>query len=449
MGVGGARVVGTMAANLARADDERFEALMKQHLAAAERMVEVLGTMKGAAMKLGQLASFVEADFVPEEFRPLYQEVLAQLRDSAPPMSWDKIRRVLREEWGEDPERVLAEVETEASAAASVGQVHRAVLEDGRVVAVKVQYPGVDAAIRADLQNVGLITSVAKAVAPGLDARAVAAEIRERVMEELDYELEAQNQREFARAYRGHPFVYVPGVITELSRTRVLVSEWVDGIPFAEVKRLPQEERDRFGEIVDRFYYGSMLHVGAFNADPHPGNYFLLGDGRGAFLDFGSVARISRERLQLYYQLCLAGVRGDWERAHELVAELGYFKRPDKIAVERLTEQMLASSGWLFEDREVRVDAELVQHALAVTMDARAGFFDVMRRASMPPEDVLMRRLDAGVVSVLGQLGAKRNWQRIGREYWEDAEPSTELGREEWSFWQERAPRRRNGSHGH
>src|ERR671930_2442436 len=152
-------------------------------------------------------------------------------------MPWNKVRKVLDEDWGEPPEDLFEEFEHDASAAASIGQVHRAVLPDGRRVAVKIQYPGVAEAIAADMQNAGLILRMAKALAPGLDAKAAADELRERVMEELDYELEAQNQRSFARGYRGHPFIHVPDVVTRLSRSRVLVTEWVDGLGFEEVKQ--------------------------------------------------------------------------------------------------------------------------------------------------------------------------------------------------------------------
>src|SRR5207244_7159218 len=182
-----------------------------------------------------------------------YQEKLGALRTSAPAMPWEKVRKVLDSEYDEPYEELFEHIEPEAFAAASIGQVHRGVLPDGRRVAVKIQYPGVDAAIRADISNAGMILRLAKAIAPGLDAKAVADELRERVLEELDYEYEAQNQRTFARAYRDHPFIYVPDVVSRLSRNRVLVTEYVEGIGFDDVKRLDQEGRNRFAEIVLRF----------------------------------------------------------------------------------------------------------------------------------------------------------------------------------------------------
>src|ERR687898_277590 len=232
VGSQGARYAGTRARNLTRDRDEATQALEQRHMDAAEQMVETLGRMKGAAMKIGQLASFIDTEFLPPEYRELYQDKLATLRSTAPPMPWSKVRAVLDEEWEEPVEELFEDFEHDAAAAASIGQVHRAALPDGRRVAVKVQYPGVASAIAADMQNAGLILRLAKTLAPGLNAKAAAAELKERVMEELDYELEAQSQRAFARGYRRHPFIHVPDVVTRLSTERVLVSDWVDGAGF-------------------------------------------------------------------------------------------------------------------------------------------------------------------------------------------------------------------------
>jgi predicted unusual protein kinase regulating ubiquinone biosynthesis (AarF/ABC1/UbiB family) len=240
VGTEGARYARTRALNVARSRDEAADALERRHLEAAQRMVDTLGRMKGAAMKIGQLASFIDTEFLPPEYRDLYQEQLAKLRTQAPRMPWKKVRKVLDQEWAEPVEELFEDFEEEAAAAASIGQVHRAVLPDGRPVAVKIQYPGVAEAIAADMQNAGMILRMAKALAPGLDSRAAAEELKERVMEELDYELEAQNQRSFSRGYRGHPFIHVPDVITRLSTQRVLVSEWADGLGFEQVRELPR-----------------------------------------------------------------------------------------------------------------------------------------------------------------------------------------------------------------
>ena len=314
VGVQGARYAGTKATNVARSEEGGKEKLEQRHLETAMKMVGALGQMKGAAMKLGQFASFIDTEFIPEEYRELYQEQLAKLRTDAPAMPWEKVEKVLDEEYdGEPLDELFAEFEQEAFAAASIGQVHRATLLDGRAVAVKIQYPGIAEAMDADLRNAGTIVRLARALAPGLDAKAIADEIRERVMEELDYEYEAQNQRSFSRAYRDHPFIYVPEVITRLSRRRVLVTEFVEGIGFEEIKELPHEERSRFGEIVFRGSLGSTFHLQHFNADPHPGNYLLMDDGRVAFLDFGMTKKLDNEQITLQRRAFDAASRDDPE----------------------------------------------------------------------------------------------------------------------------------------
>jgi predicted unusual protein kinase regulating ubiquinone biosynthesis (AarF/ABC1/UbiB family) len=442
IGSQGARWAGTRAANLARSKEDAAVQLDKRHMEAAERMVDTLGTMKGAAMKIGQLASFVDTDFLPEEYRELYQDKLADLRSEAPPMPWEKVKGVLDEEWDEPVEELFEEFEHEAAAAASIGQVHRATLPDGRRVAVKIQYPGVAEALRADMQNAGMIMRLAKAIAPGLDAKAAAAELKERVLEELDYEYEAQNQRAFSRGYRGHPFIYVPDVITRLSRGRVLVTEWVDGVGFDDVKALPQAERDRFGEIVYRFCFGSIYHLQHFNADVHPGNYLLMDDGKVAFLDFGMTKQLDREQVALEIAAIDAASARDPERLRVALHDLGFLKDPKKVDAERLMEHVMTIGGWYMEDSELTIDSGRVMRAISAASDPRSEYYDLMRRENVPANELMGRRMELGMLAVLGQLGATRNWYRIGREWWFGDEPATELGRSEWDYFESRGERR-------
>jgi predicted unusual protein kinase regulating ubiquinone biosynthesis (AarF/ABC1/UbiB family) len=442
VGTQGARYAGTRAANLARSREEAADALERRHLEAAERMVATLGRMKGAAMKIGQLASFIDTEFLPPEYRELYQEHLAQLRTQAPTMSWKQVRRVLDEEWEEPCEELFEQFEHEAAAAASIGQVHRAVLPDGRRVAVKIQYPGVAEAIAADMQNAGLILRMAKALAPGLDAKAAADELRERVMEELDYELEAQNQRSFARGYRGHPFIHVPDVVTRLSTQRVLVSEWVDGAGFEEVRQLPQAERDRFGEIVFRFCFGSIFHLQHFNADAHPGNYLLMPDGKVAFLDFGMTKHLDKDQIELEIAALDAIFDADPERLRVALHDLGFLNNPQKVDAEQLMEHVKVVGGWYMEDREVTVDSRRVMDAIAAVSDPRSEFYRLMRRENLPANELMGRRMESGVLAVLGQLEATRNWYRIGREWWFADPPATPLGESEWAYFESRGEKR-------
>ncbi|MEA2266757.1 MAG: hypothetical protein QOE27_2340, partial [Solirubrobacteraceae bacterium] len=267
--------LGTRAANVARGEEAGRAALDRRQVETARQIVTALGTMKGAAMKLGQVMSFLDVGLVPPEYREEFQRKLGELRDSAPQVSFKSMRKVIEAEYGESIGEVFAEFDPDPIAAASIGQVYRAVLDDGREVAVKVQYPGVAAAVRSDMQNLGMIMRLMKRVAPGLDARAIAEEIRVRIGEELDYELEASNQRAMARLFRGHPFIFVPEVIGSLSRERVMVTEFIRGRGFEELKDAPQEARDRLGEIVFRFYFGCMYRHHQFSGDPHPGNFML------------------------------------------------------------------------------------------------------------------------------------------------------------------------------
>jgi predicted unusual protein kinase regulating ubiquinone biosynthesis (AarF/ABC1/UbiB family) len=442
VGTQGARYAGTRARNVARSREAATEALDSRHLEAAQKMVETLGRMKGAAMKIGQLASFIDTEFLPPEYRDLYQEELSSLRTSAPPMPWKKVRSVLEEEWDDPVEELFDDFEEDAAAAASIGQVHRAVLPDGRRVAVKIQYPGVAEAIRADMQNAGMILRLAKALAPGLDAKAAAEELKERVLEELDYEYEAHNQRSFARGYRGHPFIYVPDVVTRLSTGRALVTEWVDGIGFEEVKALPQEERDRFGEIVFRFCFGSIYHLQHFNADAHPGNYILMEDGRVAFLDFGMTKQLDKDQIELEITALAAVFEDDPERLRVALHDLGFLNNPQKVDAELLMKHVHAVGGWYMEDRDVTVDSQRVMDAIAAVSDPRSDFYRLMRRENVPANELMGRRMESGVLAVLGQLNATRNWYRIGREWWFAEEAATELGREEWAYFESRGEKR-------
>jgi predicted unusual protein kinase regulating ubiquinone biosynthesis (AarF/ABC1/UbiB family) len=437
LGPSGARLAGSLLANLARSPERAREVLEARHAEIADQVVEVLGSLRGGAMKIGQLASFVDVDFLPPEYRAIYQEKLADLRDAAPAMSWLKVKRVLEREWEEPVDSLFSEFEHDAVAAASIGQVHRGVLSDGRRVAVKVQYPEIADALEADLDLASVLIALGKVIAPGLDPRLVAGELRERVLEELDFELEAQHQRTFARAYRGHPFVHVPDVVTALSRRRVLVSEWVDGMRFDEIMRLDQEQRDRVGEILFRFFYGSMERVGRFNTDPHPGNYLLRPDGRMTFLDFGNTVEVGDR--QLLRKALEAALKADADGFSSAASDLGYVRNLDRVDRELLMSQALALGDWYLKDRELRIDPDYVAATIASLIDPRAmeGALKLVRQLKVPPEEIWLRRVETSVLAVLGQLHAKRNWHRIVLDIL-GGEPATELGRQDAEFWQGR-----------
>jgi predicted unusual protein kinase regulating ubiquinone biosynthesis (AarF/ABC1/UbiB family) len=429
-----AKQAGTRTANLVRSRERSEAALERRHLETAEQIVEVLGGMKGAAMKIGQVLSFMDLGLVPAEHREAFQRKLAALRDAAPTVPFSEMKRVIAEELGEPVESAFTEFEPEPIAAASIGQVYRARLHDGRQVAVKVQYPGVADAVRADLQNLGVILRLVKRIAPHLDVKAVGDEIRQRIVEELDYELEASNHRSLARVYRGHPFIHVPDVITSLSRERVIVSEFVEGDGFDVLLAEPQEERDRVGEIVYRFYFGSMYRYRRFSGDPHPGNMLRLRDGRIAFLDFGLFKALPPEAVELELASARAVIEGNAEELHRLWTVGGFLPDPEKLEPQALLAWGQDATWWYTRDGEVQLTPELVQRIAIVASDPRSPHFDTMRRQDVNPEHLLGRRLEMLTLAVLGELRAKANWHRIAREWLYGDAPVTELGRQEASF---------------
>src|SRR5205807_8395986 len=335
--------------------DGRRERASRQQLKSAETLVKVLGNMRGAAMKVGQTLSAVDLGLVPEEIRPQFQEILAALQQDARPVSFTSIRKVIEDDLGERLEAAFAEFDEEPIAAASIGQVHRAELDDGRSVAVKVQYPGIAEAIHADMQNLRLALKLLNVIAPGIDTGPIADEIRERISQELDYELEASNQHAMARTYRGHPFIVVPDVIGSLCRERVLVSEYVDGHRFAEARDWPAADRNRFGEVLIRFYINGPLRHRLLNGDPHPGNVLFLDDGRVAFLDFGFFKTLSDEEIAQLIASTRATYENDAEALFEVIAPLGGLPR-DAGPEQPFLENYQAIFGWLLTDKEVTVD---------------------------------------------------------------------------------------------
>ena len=429
------RQAGTRAANVARSKEQRDAALERRHIEAAEQIVAALGTMKGAAMKVGQVMSFLDVGLVPEEYREEFQRKLGELRDAAPTVGFKDMRRVIEDELGERLQDVFGDFDQEPIAAASIGQVYRAQLLDGREVAVKVQYPGVAAAVRADMQNLGLILRLAKRIAPGMDPKAIGDEIRERIHEELDYELEAQNQRTLARIFRGHPFIRVPEVITSLSRERVMVSEFVEGIGFEELKRHPQEERDRVGEIMFRFYFSCLYRHHQFSGDPHPGNSMLLEDGRVAFLDFGLFKRMPQGTVELEIEVARAVIEGDTETIMRIGAETGFFPEPEKFKPERVLEHFRAATSWYTIDEVVELTPEYATQVLIDMSDPRSEYFGMLRHEAAPPDHLFGRRMEVLTLAVIAQLHARGNFHRIAREWFYDDPPATELGQAEADFF--------------
>ena len=416
----------------AGASDERKAELDTRFvIRSAEDAARELGQMKGAMMKIGQLLGFI-LEGLPEDA----QRALATLQADAPPMAPGLAASVVRRELGDEPERLFRRWTAEPAAAASVGQVHRAVLRDGRAVAVKVQYPGVDTAIQADLDNAEVLYGLFSAFAlKGLDVHALVDELRERMGDELDYRIEAEHQSEFARSYRGHPFIAVPAVVDELSTQRVLTTEWVDGIAWADfLATADPARRQRAGEVLFRFAQGSIHRLGVFNGDPHPGNYRFLPDGRVAFLDFGLVKRWTPgewERLSPCMDAILADDPDRLVAAMEAVS----FLAPDHGLDPEAVFDYVSTPYRPYLTEHFRFTREFVADTVQRVTDVRGPYAEVVAKLNLPASFVILDRVVWGVSALLGKLEAEGPWRGILAEYREGAPPCTPLGEEDAAWW--------------
>jgi predicted unusual protein kinase regulating ubiquinone biosynthesis (AarF/ABC1/UbiB family) len=405
-----------------------------RQLRTAAEVAEALGSMKGALMKLGQMASYLDSG-LPEPMRT----TLASLQQDAPPMAPELAAEVIERELGGPPDRVFAEWDPEPIASASIGQVHRAMTHDGEAVAVKVQYPGVDLAIRADLDNSALLVQIVSVAFPGLDARPLIDELRARVSEELDYRLEAANQQRFAEAYAAHPFISVPYVFPGLSTGRVLTSELVVGARYQEVQNWPADERDLAGEAIFRFVFGCLYRFQAFNGDPHPGNYVFHGAGRVTILDFGLVKWFTDADVALLAEMIKTMVLERDVHAFRGAVEAAGFLRPDAaLDDEQVAEYFRHYYELVLEAGPVSFSSEYAAETVRTFFDAGN---EVVKRANVPAQFAILQRINLGLYAVLAGLGATADWRRIAEEIWPfvDAPASTELGRQE-AAWRQNRP---------
>ncbi len=437
----GGRLGARTAANKARrvfASAERKEQLdVELELATAAEVTAALGNMKGALMKLGQMASYLD-DGLPEPLR----EALASLQSDAPPMSAELAAGVIERELGRAPAEAFAEWDPVPIAAASIGQVHRAMTHDGRAVAVKVQYPGVDEAIAADLDNSDLIARLLGMLFPGLEPGPLVQELRDRLTEEVDYRLEADNQRLFADFYRGHPFIHVPDVIDELSTGRVLTTELAPGVRLSEVvASWSREEQDLAAETIFRFVFRSLYRLHSFNGDPHPGNYLFERGGRVTFLDFGLVKRFTPAEVDLFESMVRTIVLERDGDAFRRILEGANVLKPGSGMTG---PQVLDWFGYFYEF-VLRDEVKTFTHEYAAESVTkifnRSG--EVARYGNVPPSFVLIQRINLGLSAVLAELGATANWRHIAEELWPmtSAPPSTALGRAEATWLAGRAGR--------
>jgi predicted unusual protein kinase regulating ubiquinone biosynthesis (AarF/ABC1/UbiB family) len=390
----------------------------------AELVARTMGEMKGALMKLGQLLSFISEDMPAE-----YRAALATLQTSAPPMDLALLADVAERELGRPLERAFAEFDPQPLAAASIGQVHRARLPSGDEVAVKIQYPGVAEAIRADLDHAAVLYRMATLFYPLMDPAPIVNELRGRILEELDYEREATNQRGFAEIYADHPFVRVPRVIASHSGARVLTTELCRGRRYDELRAGDEPTRQRAAEILYRFVVGSIVRFGAFNGDPHPGNYLFADDGRVVFLDFGCVKYFPEPMLRDWGQAIATHVAGDRAGFRRLLGTLGFLPGAAAIDTDILYDYFAYFYEPIAADRRFRFTHEWNARSLGIVFSPSGRFEPVRRALNLPPDFVFVNRIQWGLFSILGQLGAEANWKRIHAELAAGGAPATALGR--------------------
>lgn len=411
-----------------RSEELRARVSEKSSIQAADQLVNVLGSMKGAAMKLGQMLSVLDLALVPEEHRERFQGKLAVLRDKAPAVPFEAMKSVIEEDLGRTIDDAFSSFDSVPVAAASIGQVYRAVLHDGREVAVKVQYPGVDIAIRADMKNLALFLKFWRSSVPSISAPAITEELRVNFERELDYLEEARTQRILAERFTGHPFVAVPDAVLELCTRRVLVTEFLHGESFGHIRTLDAAERDRVGEIIYRFYVGSLYRYDEFCGDPHPGNVLLCDDGRVGFIDFGLYNRMLHEHVEFELDCLRAASEERGEDLLESMIARGIVEEDAGVSPDECLDYTYAASEWNLVDRTLTVTPALASGGLLLAIDPRGAQFAGMKSQSLPPEHLFSRRADFLTFGVLGQLEATANWHSIAREWIYGDPPVTELG---------------------
>ncbi|MEM9520123.1 MAG: AarF/ABC1/UbiB kinase family protein [Actinomycetota bacterium] len=407
-------------------DEERRRLQADLERRDAEDVVAALGHMKGAMMKLGQMASYLD-EGMPEPMR----EALAGLRSDAPPMPGDLALSEIEAGLGRPLHELFDSIDPTPIASASIGQVHKAVTIDGRPVAVKVQYPGIAAAIAADLDNSETLAMMLSVVFPGLEPIDLVEELRARINEELDYRNEAANVGLFAAYYRGHPTIWIPDVIDELSSGTVLTTEFVEGERFEAIYDRSQEERDRVAETLYRFVFRSLNRQYVFNGDPHPGNYLLAADGRVAFIDFGLVKHFEADEVGQFARLIRAMLDRDAAEFRRTAEEVNVLRPNAPFTDDEIYDWFTAYYELILDNQEMTVTSEYAGRLLYKTFDARTN--EILKHANVPPTFALIQRINLGLFSLMGKLEATANWRAISEELWlwTDAPPSTPMGEAE------------------
>ncbi|MEU8899067.1 AarF/UbiB family protein [Nocardia sp. NPDC048505] len=417
LGIAGRAAVG-FGKKLAGGDKSEINAQLNQK--AAEQLFTVLGELKGGAMKFGQALSVMEAA-IPEEFGEHYREALTKLQAAAPPMPAATVHRVLDVQLGTQWRERFQSFDDTPAASASIGQVHKAVWSDGRVVAVKVQYPGADEALRADLKTLSRMTGLIASVIPGADVKPILAEITERTEEELDYRNEARNQRTFAQAFAGHPRIVVPRVVA--GAPKVIVTEWLDGTPVSKIIAAgaadpegTHELRNQVAALMGEFHFSSPETAGLLHADPHPGNFMMLPDGRLAVIDFGACAPLPDGFPKILGQILGLAVEERFDELTQVLYDDGWI-----IPGRTITHQEIADFLRPFTD-PIRTDSfhftrRWMQRVAGKATDITSAEMKTSRAMQLPAEHVMIFRVLGGSVGILAQLDAELPFMGLANQW--------------------------------
>ncbi len=416
MGIAG-RAVGGWARRLAGADRDQLAAELAMRN--ADQLFAVLGELKGGAMKLGQALSVYEA-LIPNELTEPYQQALIKLQAQAPPMPARDVERVMAEQLGRGWMRRFTEFETDRASAASIGQVHKAIWHDGREVAVKIQYPGADQALTSDLRTLSRLAGLLQRIVPGTDVRAVISELRDRMIEELDYSAEADSQRAFADALRDDPKVRVPKVMA--SAPKVIVSEWLEGVPLSTMAHKPaadsanpgdeQKLRDWTAHTVMELMFSSPARVGLLHADPHHGNFRLLPDGRLGMIDFGAVARLPDGIPRPLGQILRLAADSRPDELLELLRREGFVGLQDRVTGADALNYIGAMANPLREDH-FHFNRDFTQAEGGRLTDFGGADFQTGRALSLPPQYLMVLRVVVGWFSILSQIDCSASARQI------------------------------------
>ncbi len=400
-------------------------------VALTEELGAQLRRIGAAGPKITQLLSMVQLEGASGDAPRL----LGALVEAREPLPLRRVRRVIEQDLDAHLNDIFSAFDEQPLAIASLGQVHRARIHDGEHVAVKVQHPGIADEIASDLRAIGAVSPIVQRLAPGSDAGALLSEVRERIADELDYELEAQHQRRVWRLFRDHPHVRVPRVHTDLSTRRVLVTEHVDGVRFDEIARLDEVERDRIGEIVFRFFFGLVWRERIVAGDPHPDNCLLCPDGRVCLLDFALLRDLQPEYLDGERNVMQAVIDTDPHAVHRALRHLGYLANTQTYDPAALLEHLTTAGEWLLAEGSRRIDPAYVRRTLESGYPPRSPWFSLLRRLTFPPPTLLLRRMEIQMLSLLGELHAAGDWATIAAEHRADQPRLTPLGREDAAFF--------------